>query len=468
MSIPPVFSTLLRALALASAACALAAPTPSLGQGTVLYDINFINGRPPGITTVFGSPTVVSQFGPITDGAMLFLGRERYDQIELRNSSSATSYRIDFEVVTENLNNSLFSFSAILDTPEVRTLDLHGYSDVYTFPYSASTRRTSWNDGERVRFTMAIDFTANRWQVWKDGIQIRDSELNGTQFRSLRFSLAPWYANTPSNLSIKVALDNIRIVALDDAQPVAPGSLSASRDQTDGVELSWPAVPDALAYRVYRSEGSNFATATYLTSTTDPVFLDDTLEPSWKPYHYWVTSSTPSYESAPSPMARGLFPIDAWPDLSLSARSAGVRPIGVGIINASGEGQTATTAGRGAKPVEGEILLWFVGSVRDDVRIEGPSGDRQFTVRYRATSWGNITAEMATGRFVVPASRWTSRVYFTISKNPTLSLPRRPFAMSIRAKLVNNPSRRDAVILNHLNRPDGSTTWVRPDSDDRR
>lgn len=191
MSIHPVVSTLLRALAFASAACSLAAPTPSLGQSTVLYDIDFINWRPPGISTVFGSPAVVPEFGPITDGAMVFLGRERYDQVELRNSSSATSYRIDFEVVTENLKNSLFNFSAILDTPQVRTLNIHGTGSVYTFPFSESTSRSTWNDGERVRFTMAIDFTGNRWQVWQDGILIRDSTLNATQFQSLRFSLSP-------------------------------------------------------------------------------------------------------------------------------------------------------------------------------------------------------------------------------------------------------------------------------------
>ncbi len=66
------FSTLLRSLVLASAACALAAPTPSLGQGTVLYDIKFnapkhtLNATPAlgdidGISRVkFGAPRVVS------------------------------------------------------------------------------------------------------------------------------------------------------------------------------------------------------------------------------------------------------------------------------------------------------------------------------------------------------------------------------------------------------------------------
>lgn len=265
-----------------------------------------------------------------------------------------------------------------------------------------------------------------------------------------------------------MALDNLRIIALGDGPPAAPASLSVSRDRADGIVLSWPAVSDAITYGIYRSEGTNFEMATLLASTLDPVFIDDSLKPSWRPYHYWVTSSTPSYESAPSPMARVLFPIDAWPDLSLSARSSGVAPIGVGIIDASGKRQTARTSDRGRRPIEGEILLGFLNSVRDDARIEGPAGDRQFTVRYRAASRGNITAEVTTGRFVAPASRRTSPVYFTISKNPTLSLPRRPFSMPIRARLVHNPSRRDTVILNVLNRQQSSSAWVRPDWADRR
>lgn len=326
MSIPPVFSTLLRALALASTACALAATQPAVAQETVLYDINFsapthtLDATPAtgaGVdrvsTVVFGSPTVVSEFGPLTDRPLVFRGRSSYDQIRLDIGTVASGYRVEFDVATSNLKSSDYSFSFLVDPPNYRQLYLHGTDNNLNFhpsPHPVASARP-WDEETLVHFTVILDYSDQRWTVWKDGILAFEDSIGETTMSSLRFNLSPAISRIGDNLPVAVALDNVVVLA-GDARVLSPPTTVAATEETllEGIRLTWSASSSARSYRVYRNETDDFSTAALLAESDNLFHLDSSAIPGRR-YFYWVTSMRPgesSEASAPASAVKSLIP----------------------------------------------------------------------------------------------------------------------------------------------------------------
>lgn len=82
----------------------------------------------------FSDPIVVSEFGPLTEGALRFEATDlRLSQIELAVESEfrgvgvdLPSYRLNFDVVIHNLEVAADSFAILFDTPTVNRLDFRG------------------------------------------------------------------------------------------------------------------------------------------------------------------------------------------------------------------------------------------------------------------------------------------------------------------------------------------------------
>ncbi|MCC6883608.1 MAG: hypothetical protein IT576_15740 [Verrucomicrobiales bacterium] len=330
MSIPPVFSTLLRASALACAACALAATQPAVAQETVLYDIDFsapthtLDTKPAtgtGVdrvsTVVFGSPTVVSEVGPLTDRPLVFRGRSTYEQIRLDIGTVASGYRVEFDVATRNLKSSGYSFTFLVDPPNYRQIYFHGTDNTLNFHPSPHPGATThhWHEETLVHFTVILDYSNQRWTVWKDGALAFEDSIGETTLSSLRFSLSPAIGRIGDNLAVAVALDNVVVLAGNAGVLSPPTRLTATEDGLmGGIRLSWPASISALSYRVYRNEPDDFSTAALLAETDNLFHLDSSAIPERR-YFYWVTSmrsGESSEASAPASTVRSQGPGSAF------------------------------------------------------------------------------------------------------------------------------------------------------------
>jgi hypothetical protein len=207
----------------------------------LLFDVDFSDPfhllhQPPATGTainrvskvVFGSPEVVPEFGPLQDRPLVFRGRTGYDQIQFEITPGWSKYRIEYDLVTSNLQNSHFAFTVNVDTPQVRNFNLHGgLNKAYRFPgTSEDTLHQLWEDGKKSRYVIEVDISLNTWSVWQDGVHLTTGPLNASEVRAVRFGLSPAYGNAAQNLGITVALDNLKISASErifTAPPRGPG-----------------------------------------------------------------------------------------------------------------------------------------------------------------------------------------------------------------------------------------------------
>ena len=130
--------------------------TISPSRAEVLYDLTFgapqhevgqrpsIGNGPSKISgIIFGNPRIVND-QPFLDGNCLeFEGYQDYEQIVLNTPGSNGTITVDFDIVTKNVNPSLYGFTVFLDTPEVRSLTFHGPLDfIHAFMPFGGGRRT--------------------------------------------------------------------------------------------------------------------------------------------------------------------------------------------------------------------------------------------------------------------------------------------------------------------------------------
>ena len=206
------------------ALCLLAFALCVQGQAsaTVLYDLDFTAPEIGSYSTVFGSPTVVSSFDGLTD-ALLFHAVSSYDQIKLEVGAAAPGYQIGFDVVTHGLRNSQYLFTALLDTPEIRSVDFHGgLNSIYVFqPFSGSGTLQSLVDDAVYHLDLTIDLPANLWRISINDVPCFSSPINASDIGSIRFSLAPAILGAGDSPSTQVAIDNIRVDAIPEPSAYA-------------------------------------------------------------------------------------------------------------------------------------------------------------------------------------------------------------------------------------------------------
>lgn len=92
-----------------------------------------------------------------------------------------------------------------------------------------------------------------------------------------------------------------------DEQPPVPPSLITASDGTDWdrIQLSWPSVPNALSYRVYRNAVPDFSSAAVLFENVYGNVQSDYAVTRNNTYFYWVTGIGAKGEGSPSPADDG-------------------------------------------------------------------------------------------------------------------------------------------------------------------
>ena len=160
---------------------------------------------------VFGSPTVVSSFGHLTDQPLLFEA-VNYQQIEFDLGRGVPSYFLDFDFETRNLNPSLFAFSTFFNYP---SFSLHGLGYIGV-PPANSTPLPGWSDDELHHVHIGVDVVDGTWSFQLDNRAPATGFLdaNTGDVQSIRMNLSAWRAFTPDDPSVQVAIDNIVIGTL--------------------------------------------------------------------------------------------------------------------------------------------------------------------------------------------------------------------------------------------------------------
>jgi hypothetical protein len=200
---------------------------PGSAQSAVVYNLDFeapahaIGGLPSvgtGANRVsaipFGSPRVVNSATLLNGNSLEFEGLLSYEQISLSLPVDSPRWSISFDVVTQNLVNSQYAFTVLLDTPEVRSISFHSGVDAI-LPYQPAVTLAplqAFVDGHKYHLDIDVDFTANRWSTSVDGVQRLSAPINATDVNSVRFSMAPAAFGAVDEPNTKAFLDNVRVL----------------------------------------------------------------------------------------------------------------------------------------------------------------------------------------------------------------------------------------------------------------
>lgn len=192
-----------------------------------LYDINFqtpgqgVNqvvqtGTAPNyVSTIeFGTPTVVSAFGSLTNQPLLFdsngespSGPYYYTQIGLTFPHELlTSVDLSFDMLDTGSDHS---FTILFDTPEVRNFIFENGQISFSNPTAPNVDIGTYQMGEAYHFDIHIDYPDNQWSFLENNTVLDTGAFNpaGNALQSIRMN----YSASGPNIS-GTAIDNILVV----------------------------------------------------------------------------------------------------------------------------------------------------------------------------------------------------------------------------------------------------------------
>ena len=183
--------------------------TARTASANELYHLRFDGSDVGAYQTRFGHPTVHRSIGPFTD-ALIFHAITDYDQIQLPITTADDHYDIQFDLLTHHLTDSQYAFTFFLDTPQVRSVDLHGGNLSVFQPHTFDGAVRHFADDHAYHFDITVDLPNNRWSISVNGKLRYTNHIDATALDSIRFSMAPWTGVDPSDAAeTYVALDNV-------------------------------------------------------------------------------------------------------------------------------------------------------------------------------------------------------------------------------------------------------------------
>lgn len=194
-------------------------------RAALLYDLTFSGSNTGSYFTVFGTPSVQTSVGPLTN-ALVFHAVKSYDQIQLPINVKAPGYDIQYDVITHGLLNSNYNFALLLDTPEVRRIDFDGGSDkISVFQPSSYGQLINFSDDQVYHFDISVNLTTARLAITINGAQEYSAPLDATAVVSLRFSMAPnnGSASVTDAPGTYAAIDNVIISTVPEPGTVGFG-----------------------------------------------------------------------------------------------------------------------------------------------------------------------------------------------------------------------------------------------------
>ena len=210
-------------------------------SGQTLYDINFnvpdqsvnalvVTGAAPQYISqiVFGSPTVVSSFGVLTDQPLRLDMIKNpapfyYDQVQLDfDYLHLTTLDVSFDFTSAGLIGSNGHLAVLLDAYTVQSIDFENNGRISLISRSdggafQATDIGGFTDGEAFRFQAHVDTMHSQWTAYKDGVILGQSPFNPDgDLWSIRFSYGTRSSDAPSDASA-VGIDNIVVTVPEPA-----------------------------------------------------------------------------------------------------------------------------------------------------------------------------------------------------------------------------------------------------------
>ena len=153
---------------------------------TLLYDIDFSTpphtvGSPPAVgagpaprdtvsSITFGSPTVVSSFGDLTDQPLKFDSFDGSgDQIKLSldDMTLGSAYVIEAELEIDDVDILFRPFTVLLDTPQVRSVSFRSNGTVTTHvPFVFPGPPGAFDFDEKIDLKIQVDLSADTWEIF--------------------------------------------------------------------------------------------------------------------------------------------------------------------------------------------------------------------------------------------------------------------------------------------------------------
>ncbi len=199
----------------------------------IYYDIDFSSpehtvGLPPAVGNsitrpsriVVGSPIVSQSLGALNDQPLVFntAGNDPsfyYDQIELDVHKHQSYYFVSFDILAQNLTNSLNNFSVIFDTPSIRNIVFQNDGNIHIINKISSSYWEqfpigTYTENSVLHFEINMDLTMHLWSISKNGMQIyKSSFYPDSDIEHIRFSLGLESGASSNDVSTYAGLDNI-------------------------------------------------------------------------------------------------------------------------------------------------------------------------------------------------------------------------------------------------------------------
>ena len=194
---------------------------------TVHFDSNFETAIDTGnsivdssgnLSQIFGDVSL-STFGSMDGAAMLFNPNvHSYEQVELILGAGASSYHIEFDILTQGLAGTGYAFTMIADTPTVQTLSFGDCcSDSIKLGNGISTSRFGVVTNDTLmHVTVDINLISSLWTADISGVGSTTTMFNssGGDVDSLRFSLAPALGGLGLDSNVFVGIDNLVVTSV--------------------------------------------------------------------------------------------------------------------------------------------------------------------------------------------------------------------------------------------------------------
>lgn len=187
-------------------------------------------------SVVFGQPELSNV--TISEGNSLeFEAKLLYEQIRIPLNTASPMLYVSFNLMTQDLLNSDYAFTMLMDTPQVRNLSFHGgLNQIYSFP--ANHTRIPYIDNKVYFLETYVDFSRNRWEILVDGVSLGFDTINASGINSLRFSMSPWTGAADSDApDTKVFIDDLLIATSDQDVPGNVGQSDITDIQFDNTQI---------------------------------------------------------------------------------------------------------------------------------------------------------------------------------------------------------------------------------------
>lgn len=206
-------------------ACAAAQPA---NAAIIHYSSTFENAVDAGaivdsggvLTQVFGDVSLGS-FGSLAGTALVFNPNvATYEQVSLTLGSGFTKYRIEFDLETQGLTGSGYSFGMLADTHEVQTLNFADCCSDNISMWSGGPATTTsigtLSDDTLMHVTVDVDLDYGYWMTSVSGVgsSVAPFYASDGDIFSLRFNLSPALGGVGLNTNVFVGMDNLVVTSV--------------------------------------------------------------------------------------------------------------------------------------------------------------------------------------------------------------------------------------------------------------